>query len=114
MLALTNSDRTYHDRWAPSFAERLATYAKSHSEEMALRRHLPFPTRAQAARGAGRPSKGAGGENAGVEGPREPPEGCLRASELHRKNILAELYEHAAAGIARADDRIWVTVIFYG
>jgi hypothetical protein len=24
------------------------------------------------------------------------------------------VYDHAAVGIARADDRIWVTVIFYG
>jgi hypothetical protein len=24
------------------------------------------------------------------------------------------VYDHAAVGIARADDRSWVTVIFYG
>ncbi len=37
MLALTNSDRVYHDRAALSFAERLAHYAKSHSQAMADR-----------------------------------------------------------------------------
>ena len=43
MLALTNTDRTYHDRSALSFAERLAAYAKSHSEAMAAKGYWTSP-----------------------------------------------------------------------
>jgi uncharacterized protein YkwD len=114
MLALTNSDRTYHDRSALSFAERLAAYAKSHSEEMAAKGYIYHSTGDQLREALEGYKWKLGGENVGVGGSLESLEDAFMASEPHRKNILRRLYEHAAVGIARADDRIWVTVIFYG
>jgi uncharacterized protein YkwD len=114
MLALTNSDRTYHDRSALSFAERLAAYAKSHSEEMAAKGYIYHSTGDQLREALEGYKWALGGENVGVGGSLESLEDAFMASEPHRKNILRRLYEHAAVGIARADDRIWVTVIFYG
>ena len=55
-----------------------------------------------------------GGENVGVGGSLESLEDAFMASTEHRKNILRRVYDHAAVGIVRADDRIWITVIFYG
>jgi uncharacterized protein YkwD len=114
MLALTNSDRTYHDRSALSFAERLAAYAKSHSEAMAAKGFIYHSTGDQLREALEGYTWELGGENVGVGGSLESLEDAFMASEPHRKNILRRLYDHAAVGIARADDRIWVTVIFYG
>ena len=114
MLALTNSDRTYHDRSALSFAERLAAYAKSHSEAMAAKGYIFHSTGDQLQEALEGYKWELGGENVGVGGSLESLEDAFMASEPHRKNILRRLYDHAAVGIARADDRIWVTVIFYG
>jgi uncharacterized protein YkwD len=114
MLALTNSDRVHHERSALSFAERLAAYAKSHSEAMAKKGYIYHST-GDELRGALEGYKWElGGENVGVGGSLESLEDAFMASEPHRKNILRRVYDHAAVGIARADDRIWVTVIFYG
>ena len=44
MLALTNSDRTNYDRSSLSFADRLAAYAKSHSEAMANKGYIYHST----------------------------------------------------------------------
>jgi uncharacterized protein YkwD len=114
MLALTNSDRVYHERATLSFAERLAAYAKSHSEAMADKGYIYHSTGDQL-RGALDGYKWElGGENVGVGGSLESLEDAFMASDPHRKNILRRVYDHAAVGIARADDRIWITVIFYG
>ena len=114
MLALTNSDRTYHDRSALSFAERLAAYAKSHSEAMAAKGFIYHSTGEQLREALDGYKWELGGENVGVGGSLESLEDAFMASEAHRKNILRRLYDHLAVGIARADDRIWITVIFYG
>ena len=114
MLALTNDDRVRHERRALSFAERLARYAKAHSQAMADDGYIYHST-ADQLRGA---LEGydweLGGENVGVGGSLESLEDAFMASELHRKNILRRIYDHAAVGIVRANDRIWITVIFYG
>ena len=114
MLALTNSDRTHHHRATLSFAERLAAYAKSHSEAMANQGYIYHSTGAQLREALEGYKWELGGENVGVGASLESLEDAFMASEPHRKNILRRLYQHAAVGIARADDRIWVTVIFYG
>jgi uncharacterized protein YkwD len=114
MLALTNSDRTHHDRSALSFAERLAAYAKSHSEAMANQGYIYHSTGAQLREALEGYNWELGGENVGVGASLESLEDAFMASEPHRKNILRRVYDHAAVGIARADDRIWITVIFYG
>ena len=114
MLALTNSDRTHRDRAALSFAERLAAYAKSHSEAMADKGYIYHSTGDQLREALEGYTWELGGENVGVGASLESLEDAFMASDPHRKNILRRLYDHAAVGIARADDRIWVTVIFYG
>ena len=114
MLALTNSDRTYHDRAALSFAERLAAYAKSHSEAMAKKGYIYHSTGDQLREALEGYKWELGGENVGVGASLESLEDAFMASVPHRKNILRRVYDHAAVGIARADDRIWITVIFYG
>lgn len=114
MLALTNDDRTQHDRAKLAFAERLSRYAKAHSQAMADEGYL-FHSTAKQLRGAldGYDWE-LGGENIGVGGSLEGLEDAFMASDPHRKNILRKVYEHAAVGIVRQDDRIWITVIFYG
>jgi len=114
MLALTNSDRVHHERSALSFAERLAAYAKSHSEAMANKGYIYHSTGDELREALEGYKWELGGENVGVGGSLESLEDAFMASEPHRENILRRLYDHAAVGIARADDRIWITVIFYG
>ena len=114
MLALTNSDRVHHERSALSFAERLAAYAKSHSEAMANKGYIYHSTGDELRDALEGYKWELGGENVGVGGSLESLEDAFMASEPHRKNILRRVYDHAAVGIVRADDRIWVTVIFYG
>jgi uncharacterized protein YkwD len=114
MLALTNTDRVHRERAALSFAERLAAYAKSHSEAMADKGYIYHSTGDQLRKALEGYKWELGGENVGVGGSLESLEDAFMASDPHRKNILRRVYDHAAVGIARADDRIWVTVIFYG
>jgi uncharacterized protein YkwD len=114
MLALTNSDRQRHERRHLAFAERLARYAKAHSQAMADDGYIYHSTGDQLLRALDGYDWQLGGENVGVGGSLESLEEAFMASELHRRNILRKVYDHAAVGIVRADERIWVTVIFYG
>ena len=114
MLALTNDDRANHGRAALSFAERLAQYAKSHSQDMADDGYIFHSTGDQLRAALGGYQWELGGENVGVGGSLESLEDAFMASTDHRKNILRRVYDHAAVGIVRQDDRIWITVIFYG
>jgi uncharacterized protein YkwD len=114
MLALTNSDRTNYDRSSLSFADRLAAYAKSHSEAMANKGYIYHSTGDELRKALEGYKWELGGENVGVGASLESLEDAFMASDPHRKNILRRLYDHAAVGIARADDQIWITVIFYG
>ena len=114
MLALTNSDRESHDRRDLAFAARLARYAKSHSQAMADKGYIYHSTGDQLRAALDGYKWQLGGENVGVGGSLESLEDAFMASTDHRKNILRKVYDHAAVGIVRADDRIWITVIFYG
>ena len=114
MLALTNSDRADHDRAALSFAERLAHYAKSHSQKMANKGYIYHSTSHQLIDALDGYAWQLGGENVGVGGSLDSLEDAFMASIDHRKNILRKVYDHAAVGIVRQDERIWITVIFYG
>ena len=114
MLALTNSDRANHDRRHLAFADRLARYAKAHSQAMADDGYIYHSTGDQLRRALDGYDWELGGENVGVGGSLESLEEAFMASELHRQNILRRVYDHAAVGIVRADDQIWITVIFYG
>jgi uncharacterized protein YkwD len=114
MLALTNHDRANHDRAALSFAERLARYAKAHSQAMANKGYIYHSTSEQLVGALDGYDWQLGGENVGVGGSLEGLEDAFMASTDHRKNILRKVYDHAAVGIVRQDDRTWITVIFYG
>lgn len=114
MLSLTNEDRAAHDRKELDFADRLARYAKDHSEAMARKGYLFHSSEGQLRDALEGYDWEIGGENVGVGGSLESLEDAFMASKLHRQNILRESYRHAAIGIAREDDRIWITVIFYG
>jgi uncharacterized protein YkwD len=114
MLALTNHDRANHHRSALSFAERLAHYAKSHSQAMADKGYIYHSTSDQLIAALDGYHWQLGGENVGVGGSLESLEDAFMASTDHRKNILRKVYDHAAVGIVRQDDAIWITVIFYG
>ena len=67
MLALTNSDRSYHDRSALSFAERLAT-REVHSEAMAAKGYIYHSTGDQLREALEGYKWELGGENVGVGG----------------------------------------------
>ena len=114
MLALTNSDRERHDRRDLAFAARLARYAKAHSQAMADDGYIYHSTGDQLREQLDGYDWELGGENVGVGGSLESLEEAFMASTEHRKNILRKVYDHAAVGIVRSDDRIWITVIFYG
>ena len=114
MLELTNDDRADHDRAALSFAEKLAHYAKSHSQAMADDGYIYHSTAEQLQNALAGYDWQLGGENVGVGGSLDSLETAFMASVDHRKNILRRIYDHAAVGIVRQDDAIWITVIFYG
>jgi uncharacterized protein YkwD len=114
MLALTNQDRARNDRHELEFAERLARYAKTHSQAMADEGYLFHSTQDELRDALDGYDWSLGGENIGVGGSLEVLEDAFMASEAHRENILRRVYDHAAVGIVRDDDRLWVTVIFYG
>ena len=114
MLALTNHDRARHDRHGLEFAERLAQYAKAHSQEMADAGYLFHSTEDELREALEGYEWSLGGENIGVGGSVEVLEEAFMASDAHRENILRRIYDHAAVGVVRDDGRLWVTVIFYG
>ena len=114
MLALTNHDRVRHDRSALSFAPRLATYAKSHSQAMVDTGNIFHSTAEQLVAALEGYHWELGGENIGVGDSLEGLEEAFMASREHRKNILRRIYDHAGVGIVRSDEKIWITVIFFG
>jgi uncharacterized protein YkwD len=114
MLAYTNEDRREHDRRALDFAARLSRYAKDHSQAMARKGYLFHSSEQQLRDALAGYDWEIGGENVGVGGSLEGLQDAFMASKLHRQNVLREAYRDAAVGIVREDDRIWITVIFYG
>lgn len=113
-VQLTNEDRREHDRPALRFQRRISRYAKEHSLAMARRGYLFHSTDEQLRRVLGDVRWSIGGENVGVGGSLEGLERAFMASAPHRQNILRREFRRMAVGIVRRDDRLWVTVIFYG
>ena len=114
MLELTNDDRRHHDRRALDFAAALSRYAKEHSEQMARKGYIFHSTEEQLRAALGDYRWSIGGENVGVGGSLDSLESAFMASKPHRENILRRSFDHAAFGIVRTDEQIWITVIFYG
>jgi uncharacterized protein YkwD len=116
MLALTNQDRTEHDRKALKLNARLSRYAARHSEDMSEKGlvHTSIKALAKKIEGLGI-DWSAIGENIGVGGRLRRVQRAFMRSTDHRENILNTAYHHAATGVFEAEDgMVWVTVIFYG
>jgi uncharacterized protein YkwD len=113
-LDLTNDDRASHDREALRLARVLSRYATHHSRAMADRGFL-FHSSEDDLRAALEGTEwAAAGENVGVGDSLDDLEDAFMASPVHRQNILARTYDHAAVGVVVEDGRVWVTVVFYG
>jgi uncharacterized protein YkwD len=112
MLALTNEDRSEHDRRALALNARISRYAERHSRAMAEAGEL-FHTPNLADRLGGL-NWSLGGENVGVGASLADLQDAFMASPPHRRNILERRFDHAAIGIVQSDGNFWVTVIFYG
>lgn len=113
-LDLTNEDRTDHDRRALRLARMLSRYATRHSREMADRGFIFHSSEDDLRAALGGTEWAAAGENVGVGDSLEDLQDAFMASTVHRHNVLARTYDHAAVGIVVDDGRFWVTVVFYG
>jgi uncharacterized protein YkwD len=113
-LDLTNEDRAEHDREALRLARVLSRYATHHTRAMADRGFL-FHSSEDDLRAALEGTEWTvAGENVGVGDSLDDLEDAFMASAVHRHNILARTYDHAAVGVVIEDGRVWVTVVFYG
>lgn len=113
-MDLTNADRAEHDREALRLARVLSRYATHHSRAMADRGFL-FHSSEDDLRAALEGTEWTvAGENVGVGDSLDDLEDAFMASAVHRHNILARTYDHAAVGVVIEDGRVWVTVVFYG
>lgn len=114
LVQLTNQDRRERKRPALRFERRLSRYARQHSLAMARKGYLFHSTAAQLRGALDGVRWSIGGENVGVGSSLEGLQRAFMASKLHRRNVLRREFRHMAVGIVRQDDRLWVTVIFYG
>jgi uncharacterized protein YkwD len=113
-LDLTNEDRAQHDLEALRLARSLSRSAIRHSRAMADRGFI-FHSSEDELRGALQGTTWSeAGENVGVGDSLDDLEDAFMASTVHRHNILARSYDHAAVGVVIRDGRVWVTVVFYG
>jgi uncharacterized protein YkwD len=113
-LDLTNEDRVDHDRRALRLARVLSRYATRHSRTMADRGFIFHSSEDDLRAALEGTDWAAAGENVGVGDSLDDLQDAFMASTVHRHNILARTYDHAAVGIVVDDGRFWVTVVFYG
>jgi uncharacterized protein YkwD len=113
-LDLTNDDRAHHDRESLRLARSLSRYAIGHSQAMADRGVIFHSSEDELRRALGGTAWSVAGENVGVGDSVDDLEDAFMASAVHRHNILARSYDHAAVGVVVEDGRVWVTVVFYG
>jgi uncharacterized protein YkwD len=113
-LDLTNEDRVEHDRRALRLARILSRYATRHSRAMADRGFIFHSSEDDLRAALEGTDWAAAGENVGVGDSLEDLQDAFMASTVHRHNVLARTYDHAAVGIVVEDGRYWVTVVFYG
>lgn len=113
-LDLTNEDRAERDREALRLARVLSRYATAHSRAMADRGFLFHSSEDDLRVALEGTEWTVAGENVGVGESLDDLEDAFMASAVHRHNILARTYDHAAVGIVADAGRFWVTVVFYG
>lgn len=112
--SLTNRARVDADRRRLGFVDRLSRYAKRHSQAMADSGYLFHSDGSALQTALGPYAWSIGGENVGVGSDVESIQDAFMQSKPHRRNVLRSEYDHMAVGIVRQDERLWVTVIFYG
>jgi uncharacterized protein YkwD len=114
MLALTNQSRRAHGTHAVRMDHRVSHKVKHHSRKMARSEEL-FHT-ANVPRYLRGRNYNWWGENVGYS--YQSDLGSLQRafmnSPLHRRNILNGAYDRVGIGVERHDDRVWVTLVFYG
>ena len=113
-LDLTNGDRARHDRETLRLSRVLSRYATHHSRAMADRGFLFHSSEDDLRAALEGTDWTAAGENVGVGDSLADLQDAFMASDVHRHNILARTYDHAAIGIVIEDGRVWITVVFYG
>src|SRR5262245_10865226 len=112
MLRLTNKARVNRDLDALVLNRTLSKYALRHSRLMADKGELFHPADlADKLKGL---NWSMGGENVGVGSSLDDVQAAFMGSKVHRDNILCDVYDHAAIGVARSGGNFWVTIIFYG
>ena len=112
MLQLTNEARVHKHRDPLALDLELSRYALRHSRAMAARGEL-FHSDDLAAALQGL-DWSMGGENVGVGSSLIGIQSAFMGSNLHRRNILSDEFDHTAIGVVQSDGKLWVTVIFYG
>ena len=114
MLALTNQSRRTHGTQALRMDHRVSHQVKQHSRKMARSEAL-FHT-ANVPRYLRGRNYNWWGENVGFS--YQSDLGSLQRafmnSPSHRQNVLNRAYDRVGIGVERHDDRIWVTLVFYG
>lgn len=114
LFGMTNTERVERDRDRLRMVDRLSRYAKRHSQAMADKGYL-FHSDSETLQDVLEPYDWSiGGENLGVGSTVESIQTAFMKSKSHRRNILRTAFDHMAVGIVRQDDKLWVTVIFYG
>lgn len=114
MVSLTNTDRADHERRVLDFNAKISRYAKHHSQEMAGKGYIYHSDTDALRKILGPYDWSIGGENVGVGGSLESLESAFMHSKEHRENILRSAFDHMAVGLYTEDDKVWVTIIFYG
>jgi uncharacterized protein YkwD len=114
MLALTNQSRRAHGTHALRMDHRVSHKVKQHSRKMARSEAL-FHT-ANVSRYLRGRNYNWWGENVGFS--YQSDLGSLQRafmnSPSHRQNVLNGAYDRVGIGVERHDDRVWVTLVFYG
>jgi uncharacterized protein YkwD len=111
MKRLVNSARLRHDTDRLFLRRRLVRVARNHSRAMANAGTLFHSSNLGAKMPRGWRIVG---ENVGVGYSIESLHEAFMGSPPHRQNNLRPAFEKIGVGVVRRDDRIWITVVFYG
>jgi uncharacterized protein YkwD len=114
MHLVTNESRTHHGVRRVDLNQAMSELARKHSLWMAnhhclCHTHNPASVYLRGVRWS------IWGENVGwTTGTAWDVEQLFMNSPPHRANILNRRFTHVAVGAVRANDKLWVTVFFYG
>ena len=105
-----NSERDSRDQGKMHLDPELSKAARVHTNEMIRRNELYHTTDSDLR------SRVTNwvilGENVGVGGTVSSLHDAFMNSPAHRDNVLHNAYRHVGVGVKKANDRMWVTIIF--